>query len=390
VKRLDRLSAILVQLQSRSVVRAADMAARFGVSVRTVYRDVRSLEEAGVPVCGDAGVGYSLVDGYRLPPLMFTPEEALAFLTAEKFIEQMTDEHNSLHFRSGMDKLRAVMRGVQRDYMAGVGESIVVCRSPYAAQTVRPGVLQTIMRSIDGRETLAVEYTRGDGVTLRREVEAVGMTFSHPNWYLAAWCHLRGEYRTFRLDRIRSIEPTGRAHTIATHTPLRVLMKDHFEGHTTMKTNTIEIRELQPIQTIALTNRGDYSGIAGAFERMAAWAGANDYWRLGPRMLGVYHSDPGTTPPEERLLSACLEERPGMTPGEGMSRLTVTGGKYLVMNAEVAMTDYAEAWQKIHSEVSARGLRFDARDHYELYLSCVDSTQGPDAPWLVEFCVPVK
>jgi predicted DNA-binding transcriptional regulator YafY/DNA gyrase inhibitor GyrI len=359
--------------------------------VRTIYRDMRTLEQAGVPICGDAGVGYSLVDGYRLPPLMFTPEEALAFLTAEKFIEQMTDSHNSQHFRSGMDKVRAVMRGVQRDYMAEVGASIVVCRSSHVARATRPGVLQTILRSIDSREILAMEYTRGDGLTSSRDVEAVGMTFSHPCWYLAAWCHLRGEYRTFRLDRIDSLSTTGRPHTVAAHTPLNELMKDeYFKNHDTMKINTIEIQEIDPIEVIALSHIGDYSGIGAAFEKLAAWAGANGYWALAPRMIGIYHSDPYSTSPTERRSSACLEAKAGMEPAEEMSRLTVTGGRYLTMNAEVAMAEYGDAWNHIESEVCKRGLSCRDGDHYELYVSCVDSTQGDDAPWIVEFRVPIK
>lgn len=84
MNRLDRISALLVQLQSRPVVRASEMAQRFGVSLRTIYRDMHTLTEAGVPICGDSGIGYSLVDGYKLPSLMFTKEEAMAFLTAEK------------------------------------------------------------------------------------------------------------------------------------------------------------------------------------------------------------------------------------------------------------------------------------------------------------------
>ncbi len=391
MNRLDRISAILVSLQSGSVVRAADLAERFGVSVRTVYRDIRTLEQAGVPVCGDAGVGYSLVEGYRLPPLMFTPEEALAFLTAEKFIEQMTDSHNSSHFRSGMDKLRAVMRGVRKDYMAGVGDSIVVRRSPYMAQAVRPGVLQSILRSIDSREILEMEYTRSDGLVSRREVEAVGMTFSHPCWYLAAWCHLRGEYRTFRLDRIDSLTATGREHSIARHTPLGELINyDNFKNHNTMKINSIEIKNLEPINVIALHHTGDYSGIGAAFERIAAWAGANNYWAKGPRMIGIYHDEPGIKPVAEMRSSAALEAMPGMEPGAGMELYTVSGGKYLTMNAEVVMAEYGEAWMRIETEAAERGLACDDRDHYELYVSCVDSTQGNDAPWIVEFRVPVK
>jgi predicted DNA-binding transcriptional regulator YafY len=223
MNRFDRISALLVLLQSRSVLRAADCAERFGVSIRTIYRDVRTLEQAGVPVCGDAGVGYSLVEGYRLPPLMFTPQEALAFLTAEKFIEQLTDPHNSLHFHSGMDKVRAVMRGAGKGTMEAVDGKIAVRRSRRAPQPKTPDLLQTILRSVSDRLVLEMDYTRTDGSVSRRQVEAVGVTFSHPCWYLTAWCHLRGEYRTFRLDRIDRLATSSRPHTIAEHPPLESL-----------------------------------------------------------------------------------------------------------------------------------------------------------------------
>jgi predicted DNA-binding transcriptional regulator YafY len=110
MNRIDRISAILIQLQTRRVVKASDIAARFNISLRTVYRDVRSLEEAGVPIIGEAGVGYSLVDGYRLPPIMFTREEATAFLTAEKFVEKMTDASTAAQHKSAMYKIRAILK----------------------------------------------------------------------------------------------------------------------------------------------------------------------------------------------------------------------------------------------------------------------------------------
>ncbi len=391
MNRLDRISAILVQLQSRSVVRAADCARRFGVSVRTVYRDIRTLEQAGVPICGDAGVGYSLVEGYRLPPLMFTPEEALAFLTAEKFIEQMTDPHNSHHFHSGMDKLRAVMRGSPRGLMEGLDERISVHRSRRTPEAKLPGLLQTVLRSIGECEILAMDYSGADGRTTHREIEAVGVAFSHPCWYVAAWCHLRGEYRTFRLDRIDSLEPTARNHTIAAHPPLKELIDyEETDNKTIMKINSIEIKTLEPIETIALRHTGDYSGIGAAFGKLGAWAGANNYWALGPRMVGIYHDDPTAVPPSELRSSAALEALPGMSPAEGMMRYTVSGGKYLVMSAEVTMAEYGAAWNSIYTELATRGLQEDLRDHYEIYISCVDFTQGEDAPWIVEFRVPVK
>lgn len=391
MNRLDRITSILVSLQSRSVVRASDLAERFGVSVRTIYRDIRTLEQAGVPVFGDAGVGYSLVDGYRLPPLMFTPQEALAFLTAEKFIEKMTDPDNSGHFRSGMDKVRAVMRGAGRGYMEGLDGRISVLRSRRTPETKTEGPLQTILRSIGDGEILAMDYTGADGRVTRREIEVVGATFAHPCWYVAAWCHLRSEYRTFRLDRIESLTPTGRPHTIGVHPPLKELIDyEDTNSKIIMKINSIKIEELDPIEVVALRHTGDYSGIGSAFEKIGAWAGANNYWSLGPRMLGIYHDDPSTVPPSDLRSSAALEALSGMEPGEGMMRYTVSGGRYLVMNAEVTMSEYGEAWNSINTELATRGLTEDLRDHYEVYISCVDTTQGPDAPWIVEFRVPIK
>jgi DNA gyrase inhibitor GyrI len=157
-----------------------------------------------------------------------------------------------------------------------------------------------------------------------------------------------------------------------------------------MKINSIEVKNLESIPTIAIEHIGDYSGIGAAFGKLAEWAGRNNYWAKGPRMIGIYHDDPCTVPADKRRSSACLEAMDGMEPGEGMTRYTVSGGKYLVMNAEVVMAEYGEAWMKIETEVQTRGLQYDERDHYELYVSCVDSTQGDDAPWIVEFRVPVQ
>src|SRR5690349_10664094 len=117
MNRIDRVSAILIQLQSKKIVKAQHIATRFNVSLRTVYRDIKSLEEAGIPLAGEAGVGYSLMDGYRLPPVMFTREEAIAFLTAEKLVEKLTDETNGKNYKSAMYKIRAVLRSAEKDLL---------------------------------------------------------------------------------------------------------------------------------------------------------------------------------------------------------------------------------------------------------------------------------
>ncbi|MDD4516040.1 GyrI-like domain-containing protein [Massilibacteroides sp.] len=157
-----------------------------------------------------------------------------------------------------------------------------------------------------------------------------------------------------------------------------------------MKINSAEIRNLEPIETIAISHVGDYSGIAGAFEKLAAWAGANNLWAASPKMAGVYHDDPTNTPVEKRRSEACLENISGIEPGEGMKNFTISGGKYFVMQVEVTMAEYSEAWMQVYAAVNDKGYECDSRDHYELYVSCAGDVQDTDAPWVVELRIPIK
>lgn len=157
-----------------------------------------------------------------------------------------------------------------------------------------------------------------------------------------------------------------------------------------MKINSTEIKNLEVIKTIALTHIGEYSGIGGAFEKLAAWAGANNLWAASPKMAGVYHDNPMSTPADKLRSDACLEDLSGIEPGEGMKRYTISGGKYFVMQVEVTMAEYGEAWQKAYMTVGEQGYECDMRDHYELYISCAGDTQDADAPWVVELRIPVK
>lgn len=198
------------------------MAERFGVSLRTIYRDMNSLSEAGVPICGNSGIGYSLIEGYRLPSLMFSKEEAIAFLTAEKIIEQLTDTQNSNYFRQGMDKIRAALRAVDKKYLHDMDDTIAVYKSRNTGESL-PNIMQTILSSISDKLILKIDYTDADDNTSKRALEAIGITYSQPRWYLSAWCHLREEYRMFRLDRISNIIITADSHT-KEHPPLESLL----------------------------------------------------------------------------------------------------------------------------------------------------------------------
>ncbi len=126
MNRIDRLHAILTHLQSKKKVTAQEMADRFQISLRTVYRDVKALDESGVPVIGEAGSGYTIMEGYRLPPVMFTQEEASALLLGAKLAEQFTDGSVNRHFTAALFKIKAVLRSPDKEYVESLTEHIEI------------------------------------------------------------------------------------------------------------------------------------------------------------------------------------------------------------------------------------------------------------------------
>lgn len=208
MNRLDRLTAILIHLQTKRVVRAQELADRFGISLRTVYRDVRSLEEAGVPIGAEAGVGYFLTD-YHLPPVSFTNAEASALLLGGKLIEKMTDESVRTEFQSALFKIKSVLKRPDQEHLDDLDPNVDVfkpnCRPPY-----QDGLLNTVQQAVARHHVLDLTYhsLHNDAET-RREVEPVGLYYYGMTWHLIAFCRKRQDYRDFRLDRIRELTDTG-------------------------------------------------------------------------------------------------------------------------------------------------------------------------------------
>jgi len=211
MNRIDRISAILIQLQSRRVVKASDIAERFNISLRTVYRDVKTLEEAGIPIIGEAGVGYSIMDGYRLPPVMFTREEATAFLTAEKFVEQLTDASTKASHRSAMYKIRAILKTAEKDMLEDMDGKILVLKNFKQVEVPDNGYIQTILNAIVQKSVLSIDYfAYHSQQDTRREIEPVGIFYQDSFWHLLAYCLLRDDYRDFRIDRIKKLTVTDK------------------------------------------------------------------------------------------------------------------------------------------------------------------------------------
>lgn len=208
MNRTDRLVAMVMHMQGRRLVRAEDMAAHFEVSVRTIYRDIAALAEGGVPITGEAGVGYSLVRSYHLPPVMLTADEAAALFVGAEMVKSFTDASMSAPMAAALDKLRAVLPPDRKEHVERLThQTVVMGRMCGPAQTkdAQPWLL-AVQRAVAQRKVLRLLYAAPKVEPTRRDVEPLGVAFYAGSWYLVGWCRLRDAARHFRVDRVRQLE----------------------------------------------------------------------------------------------------------------------------------------------------------------------------------------
>ncbi|MGC4074721.1 MAG: YafY family protein [Nibricoccus sp.] len=208
MNRTDRLVAMVMYMQGRRVVRAEELARHFEVTVRTIYRDISALGEAGVPVTGEAGVGYTLVKSYHLPPVMLTADEAAALFVGGEIVKRFTDA--SLHQPMGtaLDKLRAVLPRERQDHVERLSRNTVVMER-HCGETAQEeqSWLMPLQRAVMQRRMVRLRYLgKARGEETGRDVEPLGVVFYGGGWYLVGWCRLRSGFRHFRVDRIRTLE----------------------------------------------------------------------------------------------------------------------------------------------------------------------------------------
>ncbi|WP_437879414.1 helix-turn-helix transcriptional regulator [Pseudomonas sp. LRF_L74] len=202
MNRTDRLLALILHLHTRRHVTAEQLAEHFGLSVRTIYRDLAALGEAGVPIAVEAGLGYSLMKGYSLPPVSFTEQEASALATGGMLVGQLTDESLRGRMRSALAKVRAVLPATQQARLDVLESSLSSAAKPVPAQVS----LDLLQQALSHRRVLCFGYqgVNRDEAT-EREVEPQGLIYYMERWHLIGWCRLRGDYRDFRTDRMRDV-----------------------------------------------------------------------------------------------------------------------------------------------------------------------------------------
>ncbi len=223
MNRIDRLLGLLTLLQSKKYLPAETIAATFGTSVRTVYRDIKALVEQGVPVSFEQGRGYFVVQGYFLPPVSFSTEEANALLLMERMVAGFADESIRKHYSEALRKVRAVLRGPQKE-MVDALEGQIHFQIPECLQTAQV-FLSPLQTAISTRKVVEIDYQNKKSEVSRRRVEPIGLIFYAFSWHLIAWCQLRGEYRDFKVSRMLKASVTGEPFTRTAHIELAEYMK---------------------------------------------------------------------------------------------------------------------------------------------------------------------
>jgi predicted DNA-binding transcriptional regulator YafY len=207
MRRADRLFQIVQVLRRRKVTTTArDLARELEVAPRTIYRDVVALQSLGVPIDGEAGVGYTLRPGYDLPPLMFTRDEIEAVVLGARMVAERVDARLA---RAAMDVIAKIEAVVPRDVANQMRKAEVLVPHPLDDAVSLGSCLPAIRLAIRHNHVLDIRYADAQGQETKRTIWPIGLyLFSHVT-LVCAWCELRQAYRAFRAERVAAIQPTG-------------------------------------------------------------------------------------------------------------------------------------------------------------------------------------
>ncbi|ANM30756.1 DeoR family transcriptional regulator [Acidobacteria bacterium Mor1] len=205
MRRADRLFQIIQILRSGRLVTGRQLAERLEVSPRTIYRDVVDLKYGGVPIEGEAGLGYVLREGFDLPPLMFTRDEIVALVMGARLVRAWGGVSTARAAEAALQKIESVLPQKERSRVAATEIHAFEAMMP---QRVRE-LFDTIEQACESHTVMRVAYRDLKGSETERVIRPLGLWFWGKVWTLVAWCELRDDFRVFRLDRIGDCTPTG-------------------------------------------------------------------------------------------------------------------------------------------------------------------------------------
>lgn len=214
---------MLTLLQTKRLLTATELAEKFSLSKRTIYRDIKALEQAGIPIFTEEGKGYSLMEGYRIPPVMFTESEANALITAEQLVLKNKDASFVKEYSEAINKIKSVLRSNTKDKASLLANRIVFRINQEHDRT--SNYLSTVQLALTNYHLIKIKYHSPEtDQTTVRTVEPFAIYNTQDNWILIAFCRLRNDFRAFRLDRIHQLE------TLAENfEPHQMSMQEYFE-----------------------------------------------------------------------------------------------------------------------------------------------------------------
>ncbi|MCP4808761.1 MAG: YafY family transcriptional regulator [Proteobacteria bacterium] len=200
MKKSERLFRLVELLRSRRVVTGAELARELGTSQRTLYRDIQALRDAGVPIQGEAGVGYAMEKGFELPPVHFDDSELSALALGLRIVQTWSDPELQGAARTALSKITAQLPTPLSQAML---DTPLYAPDMFARP---PANMVTLRKAIRGKRKLSFHYETREGELTDRIVRPLGLYFWGRTWSLASWCELREDFRSFRPDRMEQLE----------------------------------------------------------------------------------------------------------------------------------------------------------------------------------------
>ena len=225
MRRADRLFQIVQNLRGGRLVTAARLAERLEVSERTIYRDIADLMASGVPIEGEAGVGYVMRAGFEMPPLMFSREEIVALVAGARMVRAWGGIAMARAAEEALVKIEAVLPDAVRGRVAATA----IFAPQFGMDDGVRRMIDEVERAIETRDVLSFGYRTEAGASTTRSVEPLGLWYWGRVWTLIAWCELRQDFRMFRLDRIDGLTPAGRRFAPVPARSLAAALR-HFEA----------------------------------------------------------------------------------------------------------------------------------------------------------------
>ncbi|MCT8999260.1 helix-turn-helix transcriptional regulator [Chelativorans intermedius] len=207
MRRADRLFQIVQHLRGGRLVTARLLSERLEVSERTIYRDIADLQSTGVPIDGEAGVGYLMREGFELPPLMFTRDEIVALVAGARMVRAFGGAAMARAAEEALVKIGTVLPENERERIARTE----IHTPDWVISDTERQAIDALERAVENRRVLTLDYRDEAGQMTRRDVRPLGLWFWGKVWTLVAWCELRNDFRAFRIDRIVVMQEAGRS-----------------------------------------------------------------------------------------------------------------------------------------------------------------------------------